>query len=73
MSIMTERQIDRIRQAEASMREAREVAGEIRSALDAANVKQPRAREELLKAAERLERQIEEIQNALREWRKDIN
>lgn len=73
MSIMTERQIDRIRQAEASMREAREVAGEIRSVLDAANVKQPRAREELLKAAERLERQIEEIQNALREWRKDIN
>jgi hypothetical protein len=55
------------------MSEVRELAAEIRRVIDSADVKDPRVRQQLLAAAEAFERQVEEIQSALREWRKDIH
>ena len=70
---MTESQIDRIRKAEEAVRELVEVAAQIRQEADKLPIEDPDTRRELLEAAEAYEIQVQDLRNALREWREDIH
>jgi len=70
---MTESQIDRIRKAEEAVRELVEVAAQIRHEIDNLKVKDSGLRKELLETAEGIEAEVQNLRNALREWREDIN
>lgn len=70
---MTESQIDRIRKAEEAVRELVEVAAQIRQEADKLPIEDPYTRKELLEAAEAYEIQVQDLRNALREWREDIH
>lgn len=70
---MTERQIDRIRKSEEAVRELVQVAAQIRQEADNLPITDAHLRAELLEAAERYEQEAQNLRDALREWREDIN
>jgi hypothetical protein len=70
---MTESQIDRVRKAEEAFREVVELAAQIRQEANKLPIEDPALRKELLDTAEGLEKQAQDLRNALREWRKDIH
>jgi len=69
---MAERQIDRIRTAEETIRELVNTAAEIRKEAATLPIADQATKAELMTAAEDFERQAEELRDNLREWRKDI-
>jgi hypothetical protein len=70
---VTESQIDRIRKAEQAIRELVEVASHICEEADKLPVQDPAIRKELLETAEGFETQVEDLRNALQEWRQYIH
>ena len=70
---MAESQIDRIRKAEATIKEVSQIAAQIRKELDELPKKDDGERNELLAAAEGFDMQAQELENALRKWREDIH
>ena len=68
-----ERQIDRIQKSEEAVRELVQVAAQIRQEADNLPIADPLLRAELLEAAEKYEQEAQNLQDALREWREDIN
>ena len=68
-----ERQIDRIRQAEAAVRELLEVAAQIRQEVETAGAKDPYQTKELLEVAEGFELEAQKLRDSSREWREDIH
>jgi hypothetical protein len=70
---MTESQLDRIRKAEDAVRELVKVAAQMRQEADSLPVNDPDLRKELLDAAEGFETEAQNLRDALREWREDIN
>jgi hypothetical protein len=65
-------QIERIREAEESIRGVAEIAAQLRKEFDSLPEDNP-ARAELLRLAEGFEAQAQGLRDSLREWREDIN
>jgi hypothetical protein len=70
---MTEPQIDRIRKSEEAVRELVQVAAQIRQEAGNLPITDTHLRAELLEAAEKHEQEAQNLRDALREWREDIN
>jgi hypothetical protein len=70
---MTERQIDRIRKSEELVRELVRVAAQIRREAKNLPIIDAQLRTELLEGAEKYEQEAQSLQDALRQWREDIN
>jgi uncharacterized coiled-coil DUF342 family protein len=70
---MAERQIDKIKEAEAAVSELLQAAAQLRRQISDLQSKDPAHLTELLEAAEAFENEIQRMNEALEEWRKEIN
>ena len=70
---MAESQIDRVRKAEEAALGLIQAAAQFRQDADILAIKDPDLREELLRTAQELETQAQEMRDAFREWREDIH
>lgn len=68
---MTE--IDRIRQAEVTVREAVKKAAELRKAIENTEITDPPTRARLIEAAEKFEADVQNLKDSLERWKKEIN
>jgi hypothetical protein len=64
-------QIDRIRKAEEAMRELLEYSAKSRRELE--DIKDPDLRKEVIEAIEGIEKEAQNLNEALRKWRLDIH
>jgi hypothetical protein len=71
--IVPESQIDRVPNAEQAARELAEFAAQMRPEANSLPDEDPSTRRELLETVEGLEMQAKALEDALREWRKDIH
>ena len=70
---MTERQIDKIKEAEGAVQELLHAAAQLRQQIAELQSKDPEHLTELLKAAAAFENEIQKMTDALESWRKEIN
>jgi hypothetical protein len=70
-SIAMDNQIDRIRKAEEAMRELLEYSAESRRQLE--GIKDPDLRKEVIEAIEGIEKEAQNLNEALQKWRLDIH
>lgn len=70
---MSERQIDKIKEAEGTVHELLAAAAQLRRQIQEVQAKDPEHLTELLQAAEAFENEIEKMTEALESWRKEIN
>ena len=70
---MTERQIDKIKEAEGAVQELLRAAAQLRQQIEEIQSKDPEHLTELLDAAQAFEDEIQKMTDALESWRKEIN
>jgi uncharacterized coiled-coil DUF342 family protein len=70
---MTERQIDKIKEAEGAVQELLRAAAQLRRQIEEIQSKDPEHLTDLLDAAQAFESEIQKMTDALESWRKEIN
>ena len=66
-------QLERIQKAEKEAKELMQLAAQMRQDADLLAIEDPALRDELLETVRGLEAEAENLKNALRAWREDIN
>ena len=70
---MTERPIDKIKEAEGAVQKLLRAAAQLREQIAEIQSKDPEHLTELLEAAQAFENEIQKMTDALESWRKEIN
>ena len=70
---MAQRQIDKIKEAEAAVAQLLQAAAQLRQQISDLQARDPAHLTELLEAAEAFENEIQRMNAALEGWRKEIN
>ncbi len=70
---MTERQIDKIKEAEGAVQELLSAAAQLRRQIEELQSKDPEHLQDLWAAAQAFENEIQKMTDALESWRKEIN
>ena len=70
---MPESQLDRIRQAEETVRAAVKKAADLRKTIENTEITDPPTRARLIEAAEKFETDVQSLKDSLERWKKEIN
>jgi hypothetical protein len=70
---MSDSEIDRIRRAEVTVRDAIKKAAELRKTIEKTEITDPPTRARLIEAAEKFEADVQNLKDSLERWKKEIN